>query len=213
MGTAWFDFVTKCEYIFASATRRFRGDGPLLEVIAKRAVGLREAKLLTAERAQRLPGAEAFVKEVERLSASAQLAPPKIYVHAGEELDIGMPRRDTLVISEKAIAGDMRRTRAVVGHELGHAANGDTDKLVGSGTVREQHAREYAADAFSAKITGDPDALISTLKADPSEYDLKPQETHPSVRARINRLERWKKRNGFTAAVEADRPTHSEIQK
>lgn len=94
---------------------------------------------------------------------------------------------------------DDREIRAVVGHEIGHAEQPKYCLFV---RLFVQRRLEYKADAFSAKATGDPDALASVFrKKDEISFRaagegktlglmhrLVGKITHPSEKKRIARL-------------------------
>jgi Zn-dependent protease with chaperone function len=145
-----------------------------------------------------LPRYQQFVSDVRDLASKAELPMPKISVllgYGGEQLQ-GSPAMltsDQMVVPEVAFfAFDSKELRAIAGHELGHVKNGDMFK---SPTIfpRRRHHEEYAADAFSSRITDDPDSMISFLrKIGIDSRNTSDSLAHPRVANRIKRLEELK---------------------
>ncbi len=85
---------------------------------------------------------------------------------------------------------------ATMAHELGHIV---VDDIKEPQTDSEEHKqREYAADAFAAKLTSTRDmiaALRTTMRVNARFVDITKQGTHPAFVDRIARLEAMEQHN------------------
>lgn len=173
-------------------TELWSGDIAAREMAAAQYLRDMSSRIRTPEYAAKLPGYKQFLSDLRELSAQAMLPTPYVHVISGGGCP-GMITRDKLIMPELMFfACDAKKLKAIIGHELGHVANGDLNTAPFI-IPRRTHREEYAADKFGAKLTNDPDSLIDIIKTINSKQNsIRDRISHPKPVDRIARLENLK---------------------
>lgn len=163
----------------------WKGEAVAKEIMLKRVWQTIEPHIVPIEKVTEHAKYKELVKAVEELAPKAGIKTPEIFVIRGKNF-IKAVRNKGIVISEDELAKNtIPELRALMGHELKHIAHGDTERLFGS---RNQQI-ERTADAFSARLTGDPESLMSAISKMGDE-NIRGNRLYPSIRSRILHLQK-----------------------